>query len=104
MTSRGDIWWVDFGGEVGRHPALVLTRDPTSGRIDRPTVAMVTTNERGLRSEARIGPDDGMPRPCVVSLDNVGTAPRARFVRLICTLSDERMADVCDALNFALGC
>lgn len=101
---RGEVWWVGFGPPVGHRPAVVLTRDPIADRIGAPVVALCTTTVRGLASEVRLGPADGMPRPCVVNLDNIYTVRRTSFSRRICTLAPERMTDVCTALRYALRC
>lgn len=101
---RGEVWWVDLGGPIGGRPAVVLTRDPIADRIGAPGVALCTTTVRGLGSEVHLGPEDGMPRPCVVSLDNVYTVRRVSFGRRICALRPDRMARVCAALRFAQAC
>jgi mRNA-degrading endonuclease toxin of MazEF toxin-antitoxin module len=54
-------------------------------------------------STRRIGPDDGMPQRCVVSLDNLQTIRKAHFGALIVHLSSERMRQVRAAMEFALG-
>jgi mRNA-degrading endonuclease toxin of MazEF toxin-antitoxin module len=51
-----------------------------------------------------LGPDDGMPTECVLSLDNTTLVPKVVFVERICRLSLERMREVCAALNVATGC
>ena len=45
-----------------------------------------------------------MPRPCVVTLDNLRTIPQAYLVRPITTLGSVRMAEVCQALRIAVDC
>ncbi len=39
------------------------------------TVAPITTTIKGLSSEVRVGPDNGLDHDCAVSLDNVITVP-----------------------------
>ena len=48
----------------------VLTRDAAIPTLANVVVALVTTRVRGLPSEVLLGPEDGLPRPCVISLDN----------------------------------
>lgn len=67
-------------------------------------VALVTSRRRGLRSEVALGPEDGMARECVVSLDNLRTVPKAQLVESITELGTERMNQVCRALAAASGC
>ncbi len=56
-------------------PALVLTRDAARGAMTKVTVAPVTSTIKGLSSEVRVGPDNGLDHDGVVSLDNVLTVP-----------------------------
>lgn len=99
---RGEVWWAAAPG--GDRPVLVLTRDPVADRIEGVVVAACTRTVRGLTSEVRLGPADGMPGECAVSLDNVHTLRRSVFRRRVTRLSDARMTEVCGALGRALGC
>lgn len=100
---RGEIWWTDVPG-LGRRPALVLTRDMAIPVLSRVLVALLTTNVRGIPSEVVVEDENGLPRPSVVSLDNILTVPKAALRRNICLLSASRMDEVCAALHFAAGC
>ncbi len=102
--TRGEVWWVDFPGRVGRRPAVVLTRDPVADRIRAPVVALCTTTVRGLRSEVPLGPDEGMPRSCVANFDNLHTVERTLFDSLICTLPPATLVQVGLAIRYALSC
>jgi mRNA interferase MazF len=94
---------------VGHHPAgdrpvLVLTRDPVADRIGAVVVAACTRTVRGLLSELPLGPEDGMPQPCVASLDHLHTLRRNAFRTRITTLSLARRRQLCEVMNAALGC
>ena len=56
-------------------PALVLTREAARGAMTKVTVAPITTSIKGLSSEVRVGPDNGLDHGCAVALDNVVTVP-----------------------------
>jgi mRNA interferase MazF len=99
---RGEIWWAATPG--GDRPVLVLTRDPVADRIGAVVVAACTRTVRGLMSELPLGPDDGMPEPCVAAFDNLHTIRRRALRRRITRLSDARMEDACRVLHRALGC
>ena len=101
--SRGAIFWLEMERE-GRHPACVLTRDEAIPRLEKIVVASVSSRIRGLPSEARLGREDGMPRECAVSLDNVRTVPKGLLTEPITKLSPQRMDDVCRALSLATSC
>jgi mRNA interferase MazF len=85
---------------------VVLRRLTVSERPSRiPTVvALVTRTIRGIESEVRIGPADGMPVECAVSLDNLRTAPRALLTEPITKLEPARMDAICRALAHSTGC
>ncbi len=82
----------------------MLTRDEAIDRLNAVFVVLATTNIRGLPTEVELGPADGMPRPCVLNADNVASLPKAFLGELITTLSAERLAEVCRALDRATGC
>jgi len=102
-VRRGEIPWA-VHPEWPRRPALVLTRDEAIDRLNEVFVVLATTNIRGLQTEVELGAEDGMPRPCVLNADNVASLPKAYLGDLVTTLSSERLAEVCRALDHATGC
>jgi mRNA interferase MazF len=103
MVSRGDICWVDEPNGK-RRPALVLTREAAIPVMRQVIVAYLTTTIRGIPTEVRLGPGDGVPRECVISMDNLGTVSRSLLSEPITTLSGPRLHEVCRALAIATGC
>ena len=103
MVARGEIWWSEDPA-LGRRPVLVLSRDAVLSSLARPLVAPLTTRARGLPTEVALEPRDGVPRPCVVSLDNLQPLARTLLVERITRLSEERMPAVCAALAAAVEC
>jgi len=101
--KRAEVWWVDLPSPAGSRPAVVLTRDTVLDTIGSIVVAVVTRTDRGLDTEVRLGRREGLPRPCVASLDNILTVPRRRFVRLMGSLSRERVNELDAAIILALG-
>lgn len=83
---------------------LILSRPEAIPVLHTVTTAVVTTTIRGLPTEVRLGDDDGMPKECVVNLDNIRHIPRAFLADPITTLSGARMHEVCRALAIATGC
>jgi mRNA interferase MazF len=67
-------------------------------------VALVTRTIRGIETEVEVGPADGMPVECAVSLDNLRTVPKALLTESITKLGAERIAAICRALARATGC
>ena len=82
----------------------MLTRNEAIDDLNEVFVVLATTNVRGLPTEVELGPGDGMPRACVVNADHVASLPKGYLGDLITTLSAERWAEVCRALNHATGC
>ncbi len=75
MVARNDIYWVDLGPPAGRRPVCVLTRDAAIDVLTSVTCAPITRTIRGIRSEALLGPEHGLPEACVISCDNAITIP-----------------------------
>ena len=100
---RGEVRWAEHP-DWPRRPALILTREEAIDRLSEIFVVLATTNIRGLPTEVELGPDDGMPRECVLNADHTATIGKGYLGELITTLSAEKRADVCRALDFATSC
>jgi len=98
---RGDIWLADLDR---LRPAVVMHRDFAGRTLNAVLVAPLTTTIRDIPTAVRLGPDDGLDRECVASLDNLTLLRRDRFQRLIGRLSPARMNDLCAALATAVSC
>ena len=104
LPSRGELWWCELS-EIGRRPVVVLSRDAAIPRLRRALVAPCTTTIRGLPSEVVLDPgDDPVPRRSGVNLDSVESVSLAVLVERLGRLSDERMRQVCGALEAAVDC
>jgi mRNA interferase MazF len=112
-SSRGDlmaepmrceVWWCE-PPQIGRRPVVVLSRDAAIPRLGRALVAPCTTTIRGLRSEVVLEPgEDPIPHLSAVNLDSIESVSIAVLVDRIGRLSDERMRQICDALEVAVDC
>jgi mRNA interferase MazF len=103
-VERGEIRLCHFPPPDKPRPVLILTRSSAIGYLSRVTIAPITSSIRGVPSEVAIGEEDGLKQPCVVNLHNVVTVAKDRIGRRAARLGDERMREVCRALDFALGC
>lgn len=101
--NRGDVCWVELPDEK-RRPVLVLTRDAAIPAMGHVVVAYLTSRIRDIPTEVEVDPAEGLPRNCVVSLDNLRTVPRALLTEHIASLPGPRMHQVCRALAIATGC
>ena len=99
---RGEVRWYQFARPDKKRPVVVLTRDSILEYLGEATVAPITRTARGIPSEVPLGPDDGLPEACAVNLDHVQTVARGRLGALIATLPATRMAEIREALLFAL--
>ena len=82
-------------------PALVLTREAARAAMTKVTVAPITSTIKGLSSEVRLGPDNGLDHDCVVSLDNVLTVPTDSLGRIVGYLGDGQEAQLARAVVMA---
>ncbi len=103
MVNRGEVWWVEHP-DAGRRPHLVLTRQAAIPVLNAYIAVPATRTVRGIPTEVPMGPEDGMPADCALSLDNVTVVPRSFFVERVCRLTTERLTEVCSALGLATGC
>ena len=101
--NRGDVRCCSFDPPDKRRPVVILTRSSTLPAINSVTVAPVTRTVRNVPSQIVVGPEDGLPYPSAVNLQNVQTVSKSRMGALICTLSPHHMAAIADAQAFALG-
>src|SRR5207249_4814695 len=104
VPSRGEVWWCDIP-RAGRRPVVVLSRDVAIPRLRRSLIAPCTTTIRGLPSEVVLEPrDDPVPLRSAVNLDSVESVSVGVLVARLGRLSDERMREVCAALEVAVDC
>jgi mRNA interferase MazF len=89
---------------VGTSSSRVMTRDQAIGALNEVLVVLATTTIRDLPTEVRLGPEDGMPRGCVLNLDHVDTVDKGFIGDRITTLSAEKLHSVGRALDVATGC
>lgn len=100
---RGEVWWADLDSPVGRRPVILLSRDETYGLRNQATVAYVTDRIRNIPVEVPMGPEDGLPQPCVANLDNINTIRLDRLRELIAPLSGRKVQAIDVAVRFARG-
>jgi mRNA interferase MazF len=97
------VWWVEHP-DVGRRPFLVLTRQAAIPALHFVLAVPATRTVRQIPTEVELGPEDGMPQVCALSLDNLTIVPKELFRERITRLSLERLNQVCRALALASGC
>ena len=100
---RGEIWWAELVPPAGRRPVLLLSRNEAYAVRELVTVAPVTTRIRRIASEVPLGPEEGLPRPCVVNLDSITTIAKGSLRERLTILTPEKLKEVEVALHFALA-
>jgi mRNA interferase MazF len=104
LPARGEVWWCELA-EVSRRPVVVLSRDAAIPRLRRVLIAPCTTTIRGLPSEVVLEPgEDPIPRRSGVNLDSVENVSVVALVDRLGRLGDERMRQICGALEVAVDC
>ena len=103
MVARNDIYWADLGPPAGRRPVCVLTRNAAITVLTSVACAPITRTIRGIHSEIELGPEHGLPEPCVISCDNVITIPIDAFDdEPVVNLDEITRARLDQALRYAL--
>ena len=100
---RGEVRWYQFPKPDKRRLVLILTRDSAIEYLGEITVAPITTTIRDIPTEVVLSPSDGILRECAINLDHVQTVSRGLLGAVVTTLDPHRMAEVRQALLFALG-
>ncbi len=101
--AHGEVRWYRFTRPDKKRPVLILTRDSALEFLGEVTVAPITTTIRDIPTEVVLTRADGVPRECAINLDHVQTVSKSRIGSLLARLDSTRMAEVREALLFALG-
>src|SRR5262245_53908089 len=100
---RGDLYWAKFPPPVGRRPVVLVSREEAYAIKTRFTVIAVTSTVRGIPTEVRLGPAQGLPKVGVANADELVTVPVAILEERISTLTRAKLDEIDSALCFALG-
>ena len=100
---RGEVWWAKLPLPVGRRPVVLLSRNEAYTVRNSVTVAEVTSTMRGIPVEVELGPEDGLPKKCVVNLDTIATIRKDLLIGRIAILRDEEVEQINLAIKFALS-
>ena len=100
--NRGEIWNYRFKAPDKRRPVLILSRQEVIPLLHTVMVAPITSTRRGAPSEVPVGIKEGLKHESAVNLDHVQTVARSPLGALVTTLPAQRMAEIREALLFAL--
>ena len=95
--------WYKFKTPDKKRPVLVLTRDSILEYLGEITVAPITSTVRDIPSEVFLSKQDGMMKNCAINLDQIQTVSKGKIGSIITTLQQEKLKQIRDAIQFALG-
>ena len=98
-TERGEVWLAQIDK---LRPVVIASRNDMKGVRARTTVAVVTTTMRGIPSEVTLDQRDGFASACAINCDELVTINKSRLERRRGALSTTRLAELDEALRFAL--
>jgi mRNA interferase MazF len=99
--NRGEVVEVDLP-EIGRRPAVIVTRQVAIPFLANVTVASITTRIRGLPTEVQLDRDQGLDDDSVVNCDNLFTVSKAAIGRVRGRLGPKQTHQLGIALSIAL--
>lgn len=100
---RGEVWWANLPAPIGKRPVVLLSPDEAYSIRSAVTVAEVTTKVRGIPVEVPLGPEDGLPKRCVVNLDTMATIRKELLTERVALLRKEKIDQINDSIKFALA-
>ncbi len=98
--QQGEIRWAELDPPLRKRPVLILTRSSAIPRLTNVIVAPITRSMRGIASEVRLEPADGVPTASAVSLENLLTIPKRTVRRWITSLPPAKLQAVFAAIRF----
>lgn len=101
--KRGEVWWATLPHPIGRRPVVLISRDEAYAVRNAVTVAEVTTKIRNIPVEVLLGPEDGLPKKCVINLDTIVTIRKDLLVERISLLQKNKIDEIDQAITFALS-
>ncbi len=101
-VNRGDVFDVDIP-TLGRHPAVVVTRQEAIPVRTNVTVVVVTSSVLGHTAEVPLNSEVGLDHASVANCDELYTIPKRTLVRKRGELRFEEIRALDRALAVSLG-
>ena len=98
---RAEVWWGLMGHKT--RPLVLVSCDAHIEARRLILAAPVTSRIRGIDSEVPLGPEEGLPKSCVINASSIELVSKTRLVRKIASLSPSKRDALDDALRFSLG-
>jgi mRNA interferase MazF len=103
VIRRGELRWFRFASPDKRRPVLVVARGDILPSLSQVPVIPLSTVARGLPWEVPLGPDDGLPSPCVLKPEWIRIVDRAHLGPVLAQLPEHRWPAIRSALLDVLG-
>lgn len=87
--------------EGKERPVVVLTREIAMPFLGWITVAPVTSTRRGIDSEVKVGPENGIDHDSVINCDNIQSVRRYEIGPQVGQLTIEQEASLSKAIRHA---
>jgi len=101
--KRGEIWWANLPEPSGIRPVVLVSREDAYAVRDLITIAPITTGIRAIPVEVPLGITQGLSKACVANFDSITTVPKSCLSERISPLSPNKIAEMDEAIRFALG-
>jgi mRNA interferase MazF len=88
---------------IGRRPGALLSRDEAYSIRSAVTVAEMTTKIRAIPVEFFVGPEEGLPKKCVINIDTIVTVHKDLLFKRIALLQKAQIKLINQAIWFALA-
>lgn len=103
-VKRGDIYDVDWGGDSGVHPALIIQNDIGNERSGYTIIAYITHTIKDLPVMVSFRDNEsGLTHGGSVDLGRIVTIPKTRLGTKRGRLSSIKMPQVNEAIKASLG-
>jgi mRNA interferase MazF len=99
----GEVVWAQVPGDKIR-PVVIITRTRIIRRLHSVVVAPVTSTERNIGTEVRLGPAEGVRDGSVANLDNLMLISRSTLGPQVGQVSAERWPEFCRAAAALMAC
>lgn len=101
LARQGEIWWAET--QEKRRPILVVTRSEAVDVLTGIVVAPISRTLRGIPTEIRLGPDEGLLDDCAASFDNLQRIRRSALTDRAGDIGPRR-EEICVALRALADC
>jgi mRNA interferase MazF len=93
-----------FAAPDKRRPVLVISRDSLLEVLQTATVVAITSTRRGSPTEVELGVEQGLKQGSCANLTNLFTVRQEDLRKWVSAVGDEKLEEICQALEIAVGC